>query len=84
MTLAELDTYLNNKIQNNEDFIDFSFYELRIKNNLSKKETEQFIDLSRIKLENNNYKTYEPGDCFIYNEETFPVRENQLLVAIKK
>lgn len=83
MTLNELDKYLNNKIQNNEDFIEFSFYELRIKNNLSKKETEYFIELSRIKLENNNYKTYGPGDSFIYNEETFQVRENQLLVAVK-
>lgn len=83
MTLYELDNYLNAKIQNNEDFIDFSFYELRIKNNLSKKESEKFIELSRIKLENNNYKTYGPGDSFIYNEETFQVRENQLLVAVK-
>lgn len=83
MTLGELDNYLNNKIDNNEKFIEFSFYELRIKCGLSKKDTEVFLKLAKNKLENNNYRTYLSGDFYIYNDKRFEVRENQLLVAIK-
>lgn len=84
MTLGELDNYLNEKMDNNEQFMEFTFFELRIKNNLSKLEANKFIELAKIKLEKNNYNTYEPGDMYIFNNKNCEVKENQLLIAIKK
>lgn len=83
MTLGELDTYLNDKIDNNEEIIIFSFYELRIKCNLPKNEVESFLRLSKNKLERNNYRTYETGEMYIFNGKNYIVKENELLVAIK-
>ena len=83
MTMGELDNYLNTKIENNEQFIEFSFYELRIKCSLSKKDSELFIKLARNKLENSGYRTYLSGDFYIFNDKKYIVRENQLLVAVK-
>lgn len=83
MTLGELDTYLNNKIDSNEEIIIFTFYELRIKCNLPENEVEAFLRLSKNKLERNNYKTYFPGEMYIFNNQNYTVKENELLVAIK-
>lgn len=83
MTLGELDKYVNNKIDENENLIIFTFYELRIKCNLSKKDTEVFLQLAKNKLEQNNYKTYSPGEMYILNNKNHTVEENQLLIAVK-
>ena len=61
MTLQEIDQYLENKLKNNENIIEFTFYELRLKLNLSTEETYNFLHLVSTKLENNNYKIYRTG-----------------------
>lgn len=83
MTLGEIDEDLNNKIDNNEEFIVFSYYELRIKCASSKNEVEEFLRNSKNKLEKNNYRTYKPGEMYILNDKNRIVKENQLLVAVK-
>lgn len=83
MTLGELDEYINRKINENENIIIFTFYELRIKCNLSKQDTEKFLELAKNKLEQNNYKTYLPGEMYIFNNRNNTVKENQLLIAVK-
>jgi len=49
---------LDNKIAQNENFIRFTFYELRVKNNLSENETEEFLKLCMTYLENKGYEVY--------------------------
>ena len=44
--------YLDNKIKQNEDMLIITFYELRIKYDLSEDETQEFLSLSKIRLEN--------------------------------
>lgn len=84
MTLLEIDKIINEKIEENEEEIVFSFFELRIKANLNKEETSNFLVLAKTKLENSNYLVYKTGQSYINNGEEKVVEENQLLVALKK
>lgn len=84
MTLKDIDEIINKKIEENEEEVVFSFFELRIKENLNKEETSNFLVLAKTKLENLNYLVYKTGQNYIYNGEEKTVEENQLLVALKK
>lgn len=66
MTLQQIYLYLEKKIKENKNFIIFTFYELRVHNNLSSEETLSFLHLVGIKLQNNNYKIYRTGQEYIY------------------
>lgn len=83
MTLEFIDTCLNKKIAENQEIIVYTYYELRIKNNLSKIEANSFLELTKTKLENLNYRVYATGENYIYENKAKTVRENELLVAIK-
>lgn len=74
---------LEEKIDKNLNFIRYSFYELRIKNNLSEEEIDRFLQLIRIKLENINYKVYFTNAKYEYNGEKCIVKANELMIAIK-
>lgn len=82
MTLQEIDNYIEKKIKHNKNQIIFTFYELRIKLNLSSEETYNFLHLASIKLENNNYKIYRTGQEYFYKRK-LKVEDNQLMIAIK-
>lgn len=84
MTLYDIDEIINKKIEENDQEIVFTFFELRIKENLNKEETSNFLVLTKTRLENLNYRVYKTGQSYIYNEEEKVVEENQLLVALKK
>ena len=74
---------LDNKMAKNESFIRFTFYELRIKNNLSEEETDEFLRLCMTYLENKNYEVYVGNTRYCYNNATQNVQPNELLVAFK-
>lgn len=84
MNLQQIDLYIENKLRQNENYVMFTFYELRIKLNLSSEETLNFLHLASTKLQNNNYKIYRTGQEYIYEGQNKKVEENQLLVAIKQ
>lgn len=83
MTLEEINNYINKKINDNENIIIFTFYELRVKLNLTEGETINFIQLTKTRLENLGYKTFLTGERFLFNDTTLAVKDNELLVAIK-
>lgn len=83
MNLQEIDLYLENNLKQNKKCVIFTFYELRVKLNLSSEETYNFLHLVSTKLENNNYKIYRTGQEYFYKEK-LKVEENQLMVAIKE
>lgn len=83
MTLKFVNDYMNKKISENEDIIIYSFYELRLKNDLSKEDTDDFLGWNKIRFENLGYKVYFTGDYYEYNGEKKLVTDNQLLVAVK-
>ena len=74
---------LDNKMAKNESFIRFTFYELRIKNNLSEEETDEFLRLCMTYLENKNYEVYVGNTRYCYNNATQNVQPNELLIAFK-
>ena len=84
MSLQQIDLYLENKLKQNKNYIVFTYYELRVKLNLSSEESLNFLHLVSTKLQNNNYKIYRTGQEYIYEGKKYKVEENQLLVAIKE
>lgn len=83
MNLQQIDMYLENKLKQNKKCIIFTFYELRVKLDLTSEETYNFLHLVSTKLENNNYKIYRTGQKYFYQEKK-KVEENQLMVSIKE
>ena len=82
LNLQQIDLYLEDKLKQNKDCIVFTFYELRVKLDLTTEETYNFLHLVSTKLENNNYKIYRTGQEYFYKEKK-KVEDNQLMVAIK-
>ena len=84
MNLEDITVYIDNKIKQNPDFIIFTYYEIRVKLNLSEEETNEFLRLSRNRLENLDYKVYFTGAKHMYENANRKVQDNELLVAIKE
>lgn len=81
--LADITEYLDDKIEKNGNRLIFTFYELRIKMDLTEPTVEKFLRLSETRLINLGYQTYRPGETYEYQGEKIIVKENELLVAIK-
>ena len=45
MTTEFVTNYIDKKLNENDNFIRYTFYELRVKNNLSEEEVDEFLDL---------------------------------------
>lgn len=83
MKLKFVDDYINNKLQENDEFVRFTFYELRVKSNLTEEETNEFLELAKNRFENMNYRVYFTNDVYNYNNQEMTVQINELMVAIK-
>lgn len=75
---------LKDKLIKNLNYIRYTFYELRVKYNLSEQDTDRFLYLIRTKLENENYKVYFTGAKFVYKDTNISVQPNELMIAIKE
>ena len=78
-----IENTLKDKIKSNPNYIRYSFYELRVKYNLSEEDTDRFLFLIRTRLENENYKVYFTGAKFEYENSNRTVQDNGLMIAIK-
>ena len=74
---------LDSKIAENKNFIRFTFYELRVKHNLSEEDTNEFLRLAMIYLENKGYEVYIGNSRYTYNNANQNVQPNELLIAFK-
>ena len=83
VTLELIDNEFNKKLAANDRIVIYTYYELRIKLNLSKIDANKFLELTKIKLENIGYRVYASGETYIYEEHVKVVQDNELLVAIK-
>lgn len=78
-----IESTLKIKMKNNPNYIRYSFYELRVKYNLSEEDTDRFLLLIRTKLENEGYNVYFTGAKFEYNNARMTVQDNEMMIAIK-
>ena len=62
MTETELKRFtislIKSKEKENEDYIRYSYYELKVKDNLSEEEIDEVLRISRDYFENKGYKVY--------------------------
>lgn len=84
MTLEFVDNYLNGKLAQNREIVKFSFYEVRMKLNLSEEDSITFLSLISQKLMNTGYLVYKTGEKYTFKGKIFKIQENELLVAILK
>jgi len=82
--ISLIESTLDKKMNENENYIKYTFYELTVKYNLNETDKVLFLKFLRIKLQNNNYNVYTEGQSYEYNGVTKDVKENELLVAVKK
>ena len=82
MDRAFVEKYMNDKIAKGENFVTISFFELRVKNNLSEEDTKEFLNLAKAYLEKANYKVVLSG-VYTFRGVSRQVQSNELLVALK-
>lgn len=77
--------YIDNKLKEveNPNFIRYTFYELRIKNNLTEEEIDRFLKINKDYFENKGYEVFFTGAKFIYKDIALTVQDNELMIAVK-
>ena len=81
---ADLGTLIKEYEIISNDEIVITFYEIRVKMNLSEEETDYLLKLCRARLQNLGYKVYSTGEKFVYAEANRTVQLNPLMIAIKE
>lgn len=78
--------YINEKIENSQDknYIRYTFYELRVKNNLNEEEVDRFLEINKNYFENKGYNVFFTGAKFTYKSAKITVQPNELMIAIKE
>lgn len=84
MNLEYITNYIDKKIYKNDKIITVTFYELRIKEDLSKEDTAIFLKMSKQRLVNLGYKIYETGERYEHEGKSKVVRSNVLYIALKE
>lgn len=74
---------ISRKEQENAEFVKYTFYELRVKYNLTEQETNEVLRVSKDYFQNKGYKVYFTGDRFEYQNANRMVQDNELMVAMK-
>ena len=84
MNIEFVVNYISNKLKENKNYIRYTFYELRVKNNLSEEEVDEFLKVNKSYLEDKAYNVYFTGAKFVYENANRTVQDNELMIAIKE
>lgn len=79
-----IDKLIEEKLEIDENFLRFTYYEVMVKNKVSNQQENEFLSLAKNKLNNMRYTVYFQDQQFIYNEAKMRVQPNELLIAIKE
>lgn len=74
---------INKKISENEKYIKYTYYELKITNNLTEKEIDEVLVISKNYLKNKGYKVYFSNEEFKYKNIKRRIESNEFMIAIK-
>lgn len=72
------------KASKNKNYIEYSYYELKVKANLSEKQIDEVLRVSRDYFGNKNYNVYFTNAEFEYNGQKRKVETNNYMIAIKQ
>lgn len=72
------------KESKNKNYIEYSYYELKVKANLSEKQIDELLRVSRDYFENKNYNVYFTNAEFEYNGQKRKVETNDYMIALKQ
>lgn len=72
------------KESKNKNYIEYSYYELKVKANLTEKQIDEVLRVSRDYFENKNYNVYFTNAEFEYNGQKRKVETNNYMVVIKQ
>lgn len=67
----------------NKDYIEYFYYELKVKANLTEEEIDELLRVSRDYFQNKNYNVYFTNTEFEYNGQKRKVETNDYMVAVK-
>lgn len=84
MTKQFVFDYIDKKLEENEKYIRYTFYELKVKNNLSEGDLQYFLKINKDYFENKGYNVYFTGAKFTYENANRTVQPNELMIAIKE
>lgn len=82
--ISIIDELIEEKLLIDENFLRFTFYEVRVKKGVKDEEEKDFLKLAENKLNNMNYIVYFQDQEFTYNEARRRVQINELLIAVKR
>lgn len=82
--ISIIDELIEEKLSIDENFLRFTFYEVRVKKGVKDEEEKDFLKLAENKLNNMNYIVYFQDQEFTYNEARIRVQINELLIAVKR
>lgn len=83
MNIEFVVNYISNKLKENKNYIRYTFYELRVKNNLSEEEVDEFLKINKSYLEDKGYNVYFTGAKFVYENANRTVQDNELMIAVR-
>lgn len=78
-----LETTLKEKKMKDDNYIRYTFFELKVKYGLSEDEVDTFLKLIRDLLIEENYDVYFTGTRYEYNHAKMMVQANEMLIAVK-
>lgn len=81
--ISIIDELIEEKLAIDDNFLRFTFFEVRVKNGVKEEEEKEFAQLAGIKLTNMGYTVYFQDQEFIYKEAKRRVQINELIIAIK-
>jgi len=84
MNLEFIKSCIEEKLSENQDFIKYTYYWVKVKKDVSKNDFSTFMEYSKTYFENTGYNVYLRGEEYSYNNELHTVKDNELLVAIKE
>lgn len=86
MTDAFVINYIDKKVEQSEDenYIKYTFYELKVKNNLDNEEIQRFLKINKDYFENKGYLVYFTGARYSYKGANTVVHDNELMIAIRE
>lgn len=78
-----VENFIADKIAVNPKLVRYTYYELRVKLNLTEKGLDRFLKCSKIILEELNYNVFFTGARFKFENADRVVETNEYMIAIK-